>query len=294
MAVLKDKAQVLSLIEQGNTSLVAVFFGRTLGQFHVHLKGGRRWPKKGFEGGWDLLTRGEVLVYPRPDDKLWLLKEWNEEDRPRLGSTVPMLYAASFLSELSMALSQHTSGSRDQASIGNAASSEETARLYDLLAAAADSCAAGARLGPVILSFALRALQNEGFLPSLQICETCEKNLLKVGGVSWLSREGVRCSNCQQLVAKDKNGKQPGDGWMRRSGPATIPLAPDALRALLHVQETGRPVLLSAKGAEQLARALVVLVHGALERDLRTLPAAVRMVRAMGNTARAAKTTSRK
>ena len=32
----------------------------------------------------------------------------------------------------------------------------------------------------------------------------------------------------------------------------------------------------------QLARALVILVHGALEHDLRTLPGALRMVRAMG------------
>src|SRR5579862_2220750 len=156
MAVIKDKAQVLSLIEQGNTSLVAVFFGRKLGQFHVHLKGGRRWPKKGFEGGWDLLARGEVLVYPRPDDRLWLLKEWDEETRPRLGQNVPMLYAASFLCELTLALSQHTSGARQTTDDNN--SDKETARLYDLLAAAADACAAGSRPGPVILAFALRAL----------------------------------------------------------------------------------------------------------------------------------------
>lgn len=287
MAVIKDKAQVLSLIEQGNTSLVAVFFGRTLGQFHVHLKGGRRWPKKGFEGGWDLLARGEVLVYPRPGDRLWLLKEWSEEARPRLGKTVPMLYAASFLSELTLVLSHHTAGAREMSN-GDATSDKETARLYDLLAASADACAAGARLGPVILAFALRALENEGFLPSLNVCETCEKNLLKMSGTVWLSSEGVRCSNCAQAASRGANGKQP-DGWLRRSGPAAVPLAPDALRAMLHVQATGRPVSLSSKGADQLARALVVLIHGALERDLRTLPAAVRMIRAMGKSMQATK-----
>ena len=42
--ILKDEAQVLRVHEQGNTSLVVVMFGRALGQFHVHIKGARRWP----------------------------------------------------------------------------------------------------------------------------------------------------------------------------------------------------------------------------------------------------------
>ena len=273
MAVIKDKAQVLSLIEQGNTSLVAVFFGRKLGQFHVHLKGGRRWPKKGFEGGWDLLSRGEVLVYPRPDDRLWLLKEWGEEQRPRLGETVPMLYAASFLCELTLALTQHTAGSKREES------EPETARLYDLLAATADACAAGSRPGPLILAFTLRALENEGFLPDLKLCAACGKNLLRTSGAVWLSADGLRCSNCMRPAIREENGNR-DQSW--RTATAAFPLSPDAFRALLQIHATGRPVTLSAKGAEQLSRALVVLIHGALERDLRTLPAAVRMVRAMG------------
>src|SRR5581483_5029989 len=110
MPTLKDHAQVLSVIEQGNTSLVLVLLGAQLGQIHVHAKGGRRWPKKGFEGGMDLLARGEIVVYPRPGEMLWLLKEWSEDARPRLGQTVPMLYAASFLSELAQALTRPTAG----------------------------------------------------------------------------------------------------------------------------------------------------------------------------------------
>jgi recombinational DNA repair protein (RecF pathway) len=201
------------------------------------------------------------------------VKEWNEEDRPRLGQTVPMLYAASFLCELTLALSQHTAGSKREDS------EPETACLYDLLAATADACAAGSRPGPLILAFALRALENEGFLPDLRLCASCSKNLLKTSGAVWLSADGLRCSNCMRPVTREQNGRR-DESW--RTATAAFPLSPDALRALLHIQVTGRPVTLSAKGAEQLSRALVVLIHGALERDLRTLPAAVRMVRAMG------------
>src|SRR4051812_794319 len=113
MAILKDFAQVLHLYEQGNTSLVAVMLGRRLGQFRVHIKGGRRWPKKGFEGGFDLLARGEILVYPRLGETLWVFKEWDERARPALGGSLSMLHAASYLCEFTEALTRPKSGTRD-------------------------------------------------------------------------------------------------------------------------------------------------------------------------------------
>ena len=62
----------------------------------------------------DLLTRGQAVVYPRPAEMLWLLKEWSEDARPRLGHSVPLLYAGSFLCELVMALTRPTAGQQPE------------------------------------------------------------------------------------------------------------------------------------------------------------------------------------
>ena len=75
MPIFKDHVQILRVQEQSNTSQIAIVLGRRLGQFHVLAKGARRWPKKGFEGGFDLLARGELLAYPRPGGQLWIFKE---------------------------------------------------------------------------------------------------------------------------------------------------------------------------------------------------------------------------
>ena len=173
MPILKDIAQVIRVHEQGNTSLVAVMLGRRLGQFRVHIKGGRRWPKKGFEGGFDLLTRGEILVYPRPNEGLWVFKEWDEHTHPHLGRSLGLLRAASYLCELSEALTRHTAGSvRDEDD------DESSSALYDALAAAADTLESGALPGFVLLIFTLTALEAEGLMLPLDVCSVCGRDLL--------------------------------------------------------------------------------------------------------------------
>src|SRR2546430_2177464 len=151
MAILKDLAQVLHLYEQGNTSLVAVMLGRRLGQFRVHIKGGRRWPKKGFEGGFDLLARGEILVYPRSGETLWVFKEWDEHERPTLGGSLALLHAASYLCEFTEALTRSKSGTSDE----SAGEIRDRGRLFDLLAATVDALAGGARPGPLLFTFSM-------------------------------------------------------------------------------------------------------------------------------------------
>jgi recombinational DNA repair protein (RecF pathway) len=265
MPTLKDNAQVLSVIEQGNTSLVLVLLGEQLGQIHVHAKGGRRWPKKGFEGGMDLLARGQIVVYPRPGEMLWLLKEWSEDARPKLGQSVPLLYAGSFLSELVQALTRPTAGQHPEpAAKGNSAAPH--AQLYQLLAAAAEALAAGAAPGAVILAFAVRAFEQEGLLPALDRCDDCGRDLKRTAAAAWLSSAGLYCPACAAKEAERRNG---------------VKLMPEALRALQQVRKTRLAASLSAAAAEQLARALVVLTYAALEQDPRTLPAAVRLVKAL-------------
>jgi recombinational DNA repair protein (RecF pathway) len=314
--ILKDAAQVLHVYEQGNTSLVAVMLGRRLGQFRVHIKGARRWPKKGFEGGFDLLTRGELLVYPRGGDSLWVFKEWDERARPAIGRTVAMLRSASYLCELAEALTRHTAGSRhDEFSARHAGNVDDSpsAPLYDLLAAAADALAAGARPGSLLLGYTLHALESEGLLPDLNACAACHRDLQKIRqerrkappvqsrglGVSrigtgsqrlteaargtplaatpnlhavWLAGSGLRCQEC--VAAGQERGEPIERGeW----------LSPEAHRVLVHTHRSARAVTVSVLASRQLARALIVLVHGALESDLRTLVGAARMVALMGN-----------
>ena len=55
-----------------------------------------------------------------------------------------------------------------------------------------------------------------------------------------------------------------------------------ALLAIAHIYRTSKPLAINLRTAEQLARALMLLVHGTLERDLRTLAHAARLVRDLG------------
>ena len=80
----------------------------------------------------------------------------------------------------------------------------------------------------------------------------------------------MRCQNCV-AAAKTSGQFDERGAW----------LAPEAHRVLQHLRNTGRPVRVGGTAARQLAQALVVLVHGALEHDLRTLRSAARLVQEM-------------
>jgi len=278
MPILKDDVQILRVREQSNSSQIVVALGRRLGQFHVMAKGSRRWPKKGFEGGFDLLSRGELLCYPRPDEQLWIFKEWDERARPAIGQSYRMLAAGSYLSELAEALTRHTAGSAHE---DGAAADDTFAKLYDLLAASTDALAAqAAHAGTLVLGFTLRALEIEGVLAPLASCHVCEKRFFERASKAenvWLSAHGIECRACIDVRRNASHAARPTD--LAERG---LWLGPEAHRALVHIHRTIKPLKLSATAAEQLARALAILVHGALERDLRTLPYAMKWVKTMG------------
>jgi recombinational DNA repair protein (RecF pathway) len=288
MAIVKDLAQVLRVYEHGNTSLVLVFLCRRLGQVRVLAKGARRWARKGFAGGFDLLVRGQLVVYPRRDESLWIFKEWEERARPaRLGRSPATLRAASFLCELAEAVTRETAGSgwhgEERARIAGAdaratagrgardtreAAPQET--LYEQLAEAAEVLDAGAPPGPVLLGFTLRALETAGLLPDLARCSRCSRALSGRGGAR-LGREGLECRACLCV----EHGGPPETnrpGAAGRAAAGSVWLSPEALSALAYVKRTGKAVKLSRDAAGRNARALGLLVHATLERDLRTLP----------------------
>jgi recombinational DNA repair protein (RecF pathway) len=327
MAIVKDLAQVLRVYEHGNTSLVLVFLCRRLGQVRVLAKGARRWARKGFAGGFDLLVRGELVVYPRRDESLWIFKEWEERARPaKLGRSPVALRAASYLCELAEAVTRETAGggwhgeqprriegagARPGAGRGARDTHEAAphAALYEQLAEAADVLNDGVPPGPVLLGFTLRALDTAGLLPDLARCSGCGRALSGLGGAR-LGREGLECPAClgvemgglseanRASVLTTKPGNKAGAAGALASRPTgggargsqlrpgapsrreaagagtarSVWLSPEALSALAYVKRTGKAVKLSRDAAGRNARALGLLVHATLERDLRTLP----------------------
>lgn len=297
MAIVKDEALILQVYEQGNTSQVLVLLSRRLGQIRVLAKGARRFHKQGFEGGFDLLARGEILAYARRDEHLWIFKEWEERARcARLGHSPRRLAAASYLSELTAALTRETAGAEPEENEPGT----ERAALFEHLAASAealDRLPEHACEGPVLLQFTVHALADAGLLPPLDRCSRCGKPLMtpsesgapRSRELALLSHAGLECESCLASEALDNLpvGMAP-PGTKRELARLAAPpgravwLSPESIRALDYILRTGKAVRLSSAAAEALARAAIVLVQGALERDLRTLRAAARMIYALG------------
>ncbi|MCZ7646942.1 MAG: recombination protein O N-terminal domain-containing protein [Planctomycetota bacterium] len=288
MPILKDLAVVLRTYEVSNTSLVLVLLGRRLGQVRVLAKGARRFHKKGFEGGFDLLAQGEVVAYPRRGEALWILKEWDERSRAAgLGRGARELWAASYLCELAEALTREGAGSSGEDGAGG---DEAPARLHGLLGRAARALESGASPGATLLWFTLHALESAGLLPELGACSRCGKELARSRRPARLNAEGLVCEGCLAGEALERlpvGAAPPGTvaelARLLEAAPGTrragaVWLTPELLGALRHIQRTGKPVKLSAGAARAGARALLALVHNALERDLRTLRAAAKMV----------------
>jgi len=279
MPILKDDVQILRVREQSNSSQIIVALGRRLGQIHVMAKGARRWPKKGYEGGFDLLARGELLVYPRPDEQLWIFKEWDERTRPQVGQSYRMLAAASYLVELSEALTRHTAGAAHEPGAEPEAS---TSNLFDLLAASTDALTTrAAHAGNLLLTFTLKALECEGILIPLNACHDCGRAFFgstagKVDAV-WLGPNGLECRPCVETRRQAATTASRGVASAERG----LWIGPEAHRVLLHSKRTLKGVRLSEVAAEQLSRAMALLVHGALERDLRTLGYAMKLVKTL-------------
>lgn len=228
MPVLKDLAAVLRVFEQGNSSQVAVFLGRKLGQVRVHVKGGRRWTKRGFPGGFDLLTRGELLVYPARGDRLWPFKEWDERARPlRLlpnpdrASTPPsgrknnvapadLLSAASYMCELVEALTRPGAGTAvftSRPSAGktkslppeNSDAADLYEKLFELLSAYGDLLPRTPKPGILLPAFTLEVLSAAGTIPDPSVCLFCGA----VGRAMFFSHAGAVCAACLAAAAKE-------------------------------------------------------------------------------------------
>jgi recombinational DNA repair protein (RecF pathway) len=285
MSIVKDQARVLRVYEQGNTSLVLVLLGRTLGQVRVLGKGARRWTRKGFEGGFDLLTEGQLVAYPRAHGELWILKEWDERARFNAAAERPLLRAGSFLCEFTEALTRETAGSGWSHEDGHDAT-HTPEELYDLLTDAVTGLSGDREPGWVLLRYVLAAMEQGGWLPDLDACSSCHTKLPAGATPVRLSHAGVLCQKCaagDPALYEDRG--RPGPESVR-----CVWLSPEVLGALAFVKRTGQTVRLSSTAANSLARATMLLIHSALEHDLRTLNGAATAIARLATSRRPKKT----
>ncbi len=100
MAAKRTLALVVRTVEVFETSLVATLFTRELGKVAVLAKGGRRL-KSPFQGGLDLLSVSDILMFPKASESLDLLAESAPIERfSSLRRDLAALYAGYYIAEL--------------------------------------------------------------------------------------------------------------------------------------------------------------------------------------------------
>jgi recombinational DNA repair protein (RecF pathway) len=192
------------------------------------------------------------------------------------------LRAVSFLCEFTEALTRETAGSSWSNEDGHAEHAPSPQELYTQLSEAVAALAAGQRPGWALLRYALTAMVNGGWMPDLDRCSSCHTKLPVGATPVRLSFAGVLCQQCAAADAPlYENPKRPGPASAR-----CVWLTPEVLNALAFVQRTGHSVNLSVAGAKSLARAMMLLIHSALEHDLRTLNGAANAIVRLSRKAR--------
>lgn len=169
MPRLADDALCIRHWDWSETSQTVSLFGRAHGLVRGLAKGARR-ERGRFGGGFDLLTRGEVLAVGRPDAELLTLTDWAMlESFPRLRSDLAANRAGFYLADLLGRLM---------------APHDPHPEAFDAAVAALRSLERGLPADEVAARYQRDLLASSGFLPPFEAPEG--------GGPSWFHpREGV-------------------------------------------------------------------------------------------------------
>lgn len=149
---LVDQAIVIRLWDWSETSQTVALFTREHGVLRGLAKGARR-EKGRFSGGFELLTRGEVVAITKASSDLATLTDWDlQETFPTVRRDLRAHYAAVYFADLV----QHF-----------VTDSDPHPALWDALLDALRSLRAGADPGPALLAFQWSALSEAGYRPDL-------------------------------------------------------------------------------------------------------------------------------
>ncbi len=275
MPIVKTDAYILRLTPYSNTSLVFSALARGGDLVRGLARGIRRCPRKGFEGGLDLMSRGEIVYFPRARGGLALLKEWTEDEHQSWASRREGgLDTLGFLAEISENLS-----AEDQPCPG----------LFDALEEAIRGVRSGGPVGGMILRFVFKALAAFGEGPEIWRCVRCGRRQpeeppaapmrsprpLAPGerpgvAVSW--RRGIRFIAGEGGILCGECAVSAGNGGADRGfeiGRGAI----EALQGLLADGPAGGLALWHPlkPHAQQLARLLTAVTRRAFDAEPRTL-----------------------
>lgn len=185
MALVNDRCICLRKHEYSETSQILTLFGRSRGVFRVIAKGAHRRTKAGaskFDGGVDLLDLGDATMTDPTERELATLTEWKLRDghlglRRRLRSVNVAIYAAELLGLLLQENDPHP-------------------EVFDLLVWLLDELP-GERVEEVFVAFQLEVLRQVGYLPTLEFCHSCGRDISGEASAWFVPHDGsVACQQC--------------------------------------------------------------------------------------------------
>lgn len=152
MSTVSDNAICLRRWDYSETSQTVLLFGRETGLFRGLAKGAKR-PKSRFSGGFDVLTRGQVVAIMRPVRELATITDWHLEQvyracRNNLAVNRAALYVADLMQHMFTDHDPHPPA-------------------YVLLTDCLDALERGETVWTPLLRFQMGLLQECGYRPEL-------------------------------------------------------------------------------------------------------------------------------
>jgi len=181
-----DHAICIRLLDYSETSQILTIFTRNNGLIRVIAKGSHRATKAGsskFDGGVDLLDEGACVFTDRLEKDLNILTEWKVVDGRRwLRTTLRPLHLSLYLAELISDLIEVR---------------DPQPELYQRYAWTLDQFNTPA-IEEAAIALVIDLLQISGYLPLLDRCVACERDIAREKLLFFLpSRGGVVCSTCE-------------------------------------------------------------------------------------------------
>jgi DNA repair protein RecO (recombination protein O) len=189
MALVRDRCICLRRTEYSETSQIVTLFSREHGIVRAIAKGAHRRTKAGaskFDGGVDLLDRGDAVFTHDPGRDLATLTEWSlREGHLGLRSSLRGMYLALYAGELvGRLIEEH----------------DPHPELFDRLETTLGDMTTPQR-EEAFLAFQLDLLRETGYLAEFGICASCG-HPVSDREQSFFSpaRGGVVCRNCESVV----------------------------------------------------------------------------------------------